>query len=51
MDNCNVQSQEISILPPQEGSEIPGGGRGIRDQINKVINTKLNWNFRRDREV
>jgi len=42
-----VQCQEISILPPTEGTGIPWGvvGSGRPKNLKKCM--KLNWNFQR----
>ena len=45
--SINVQCQEISILPPMEGTGIPWGvvGSGRPENLKKCM--KLNWNFQR----
>jgi len=45
--SINVQCQEISILPPTEGTGIPWGvvGSGRPKNLKKCM--KLNWNFQR----
>jgi len=42
-----VQVQKISILPPQKGSEFPGGG-GVGGSVKpKHLKKCVNWNFQR----
>ena len=47
INNIIVQFQKISILPSQEGLELPGGGGFCSAKKFKEMYEANNWNFQR----